>query len=341
VSARRGVASHAALAMVLVLAFPALARERVHTVAAGESASSLAKTYYDDPDLGDVLLRYNGRSSTVIHPGERLTIPSCAVHRIRPGDTWSGLAQRALGRANAAATLAELNGLAIESPLHVGESVVFPVVVKHTLVRGDTLASLAARYYGDDGKAPVLQEFGRIEDATRLSVGTVVEIPLICFRKKDAALVEPVATAPSPPPSSPAASGERPPAPPLPPPTPPRYAKPLAEARVSYSAGDYARAREVLESIRPAVAEDGTSDERREAARLLAFVYVAFDRDADACAAYLPARGASDGSDLDPDQVSPRIRNALAACPTAGKAAGPLDPTASGPQISSHADRQR
>lgn len=293
------------------LSAPALARARTHVVASGDSASSLAKTFYGDAALGDLLLLYNGRSGSVIHPGERLTVPLCSVHRVRSGETWSGLAQRFLGRPDAAAAFAELNGTRLAAPLRVGATVVVPVVVKHALARGETLAALAARCYGDPGKADLIAEFSGIGDPTRLPVGTLVPIPVVGFRP-----APPARSSSTPPPKptprpEPTASAA-----PTPPPEPaPRYAKRLDEAERSFTVGDYDHARQVLEGLRGPVSAEGSPEDRRRMARLLAFVYVAFDRDEEACRAYRSAPGALETSTFDPDLVSPRIRAVLSRCP--------------------------
>jgi LysM repeat protein len=293
-----------ALAFVL-LAVPAVrAADKIHVVAAGESAPALAKKYYGDSSLSDLLLLYNGKTGKMIHPGERMSIPYCEVHRARSGDTWSELAKKHLGRATAAPALAELNGYATDRPLRVGARIVVPVVLKHTLARGESLSSLAQRFYGDPAKAATLQAFSRIEDEKRLAVGMPLEIPLIAFvrgEKTQAAVAAPA-------PAKPAAKAAAVLAPPVPvaasptpgsqapPPTaeaPPRFVGPLDAAGRSFASGEYDRAREILESLREIVASEGTEADRRNWGRLLAFVYIALDRDADACAVYRAGSPAS------------------------------------------------
>ena len=325
-----------ALAFVL-LTMPAVrAADKVHVVAAGESAPALVKKYYGVSSLSDLLLRYNGKTGKMIHPGERLSIPYCEVYRARSGDTWSELAKKHLGRATAAPALAELNGYATDQPLRVGARIVVPVVLKHTLARGESLSSLAQRFYGDPTKAATLQAFSRIEDAKRLAVGTPLEIPLIAFVRAEKTLAvddakKPIAVAAAPTPSSQTAP---------PPPAaeaPPRFVGPLDAAGRSFASGEYDRAREILESLREIVASEGTEADRRNWGRLLAFVYIALDRDADACAVYLAGSPASGPTALDPDLVSPRIRDALLKCSTASGSAERFDKPGAPAQIPPHA----
>ena len=351
-----------ALALALaLLAVPAVrAADKVHVVAAGESAPALAKKYYGDSSLSDLLLRYNGKTGKMIHPGDRLSIPYCEVYRARSGDTWSELAKKHLGRANAAPTLAALNGYATDQPLRVGARIVVPVVLEHTLARGESLSSLAQRFYGDPNKAATLQAFSRIEDATRLAVGTPLEIPLIAFvraektqtvndgkkpiavpasapaKRAETAKAAPVTAPPVAVAAPPNPSSQAPPPPPVAE-APPRFVGPLDAAGRSFASGEYDRARDILESLREIVASEGTEADRRNWGRLLAFVYIALDRDADACAVYRASSPASGATALDPDLVSPRIRDVLLKCSAASKSAEQLDKPEAPEQIPPHA----
>jgi LysM repeat protein len=290
---------------------PLWAAERVHTVATGESAASLAKKYYGERSLGDLLLRYNDAPGKVVHPGQRLKIPYCEVYRARTGDTWSGLAKRNLGRTAASSTLAELNGYAAGRPLRAGARIVFPVVLRHELARGETLSSIAERFYGDPHRAAMLQAFGRIDDVKRLAVGTTLEIPIVSFvRAETAQAATPAVVAPPPAEPSTASAATAPP----PRTDERRFEKPLAAAGRSFAEGEFDRALEILEALRESVAREGGDSDRREWGRLMAFVFVALDRDADACAAYRSGPPEAAPAPFDPDMVSPRIRGVLSNC---------------------------
>jgi len=289
------------------LAIALFAALQIHTVAPGDSAPSLAKKYYGNRDLGDLLLRYNGKAGKMIHPGDRLTVPFCEIYTSKPGDTWSGVTKRLLGQSGMAPVLAELNGRSEAEPLRTGTRIVVPVVVRVTLARGESLSSLAQRFYGDPSKAAMIREFGRIEDAKRVTVGTAIEIPTIAFLK-----------VPSPP-EPPQAIAAAPPATPEPLPSAPpveerRFVGPLRAAEQSFLDGDYDRAKEMLEALRDRVAGDGSTEDKREWRRALAFTYVALDRDDDACSTYRSASPDAGAADLDPDLVSPRIRSVLSRC---------------------------
>ncbi len=405
----------AALAFCLTAARDAGAGEKVHAVSSGESASSIAEKYYGDVELGDFLLRYNGKTGTVIHENEKLKVPYCDVHRVGKGDTWSSLASRHLEKAQAHPVVAALNGFAAGDVLPVGESIVIPVVLSWRLERGDALASLAGRFYGDPNRADLLQMFNDVDDPRRLSVGETVKVPLVSIRLRKSAAAElpqkkpapvrlaqtasqdpvksaaaakasaqptsagtPKATAskpatakavdvpkdpapkpatakavdvpkdPAPKPATakaadvPKDSAPKPAtakaadvpkdsapktatskakdelkAPPQPEPTvsqSSRFDMQIRDAARVYAEGDYLRARRQLESLRDRARSGGTDKEKVEIARLLAYVYVAFDMPAEACLAYRSVSELPVDTSLDADFVSPKIRDALSRC---------------------------
>ncbi len=298
----------------------AAAADKLHVVRDGESASSIARSYYGDYDATDLLLRYNDKQGTVIRPGERLRIPYSQVYRIRPGDSWSAIAERHLGAASGYPAVARLNGLAPTAPLRVGTDIRIPAILRYRLRRGDSLARLAELWYGNADLAGMLGSFNQIEDPRKLAVGDTLRIPFL---------------APSPPPRTTAAAPARstptarrqpatPPAPrpakpsppkttgPAPAPAPPqeRFGSQLRTARAAFDDGEYARARQLLESLREAVVANGQRDEQAELWELLSFVYVAFDLDDEACRA---AREGRSGP-LDHDLVSPKVRKVLERC---------------------------
>ncbi len=312
-----------ALTTCLAAGIGVAAGEHSHEVRSGESASSIAKRYYGDVELGDILLRYNGNAGTVIRAGEKLRIPYCDVHRVERGDSWSSLATRYLGKTRAYPALAELNGLTPDDVLQIGQPIVIPVVLSYQLESGDALAALAERFYGDPNLADLLQRFNEIEDPRRLSVGEIVKIPLVSTRmrkspapelpRKKSAPVRRLDAMPKDPPE--ALAPPKVPAPEVEASPSPRLDKEIQDASKAFSEGDYARARRLLESLREQALAGVSDGEKAEVLRLLAFVYVAFDMRAEACVAYRSLSGLTSETNLDPDLVSPKIRETLSHCP--------------------------
>lgn len=290
----------AALALCVIWPVPGSAGERRHKVRRGESASSIAKKYYGEFELGAVLLKYNGKHGTVIREGETIRVPYCDVHKVKKGDTWSILSQKYLGRASVYAEVAALNGLSAKQPLQVGNRIVFPAPVPHRLESGDTLTVLAERFYGDVNLSHVLQGFNGIEDPRRLSVGQMLEIPLVSLQLRGTEVKLPT--------SAPretktrTVAGLR------------SFKTELRAAERAFYDGEYASARKQLESLRGPVGSRGSRADQAKLWRLLAFVYVAYDTPGETCTAYRSLIELSPKVRLDPDLVSPRIRNALARC---------------------------
>lgn len=311
------------VALCLAAGAIATAGEKRHAVRGGESASSIARKYYGRAELGDFLLRYNGKSGTVIRAGEDLRIPWCDVHRVQSGDSWSVLAKTYLGRPGVHPVIAALNGYEKRGVLQVGDTIVMPVVLPHALERGETLASLAERFLGDTQLADLLREFNEIEDPRRLSIGETVEIPLVTVRLREIPPgddeTRPIATvAEKAKPEVRAPDLPAPPSPALEPPAyrpPPRIFEPeIRKAGLAFEDGNYESARTILESLRDRTRSEGSDAERAEVLRLLAFVYVAFDMEPEACGALESMAGLEEEADFDPDLVSPKIRDVLFRC---------------------------
>lgn len=310
--------------LALLAASAAIAGEHVHVVRPGESASAIAKHYYGDYELAATLLLFNDRRNPTIHPGETLRVPLCDVHRVRPGDTWSTLSRRYLGDASRWSTVAQLNGLEPERALQIGQEIVFPVVLKHRLRRGETLAGLAEQHWGDPGRARLLQEFNGLDDPRRLALGAMVEVPLLTLRPRPAAQPATLtaarrvvsAVAEKPPPARPEKRVEPTPTPdPLPPvAVPQHFARELGTAARAFRLGEYEKAQALLEKLRGQVESRGTDSDRRDYWRQLGFVHVAFDRREDACGAFAAMERLGGAADLDPVHTSPKISAALEAC---------------------------
>jgi LysM repeat protein len=293
------------------------AGERIHEVRPGESASAIAKRYYGDYELAPLLLEYNGKTGNVIRVGEKLRVPFCEVHRVAAGDTWSALAERYLGKATAYRAVAALNGLEPGRPLSLGTEIVFPVALEYRLRRGDTLAGVAERFYGDVELRDALRSYNGIEDPRRLSVGQSLEIPVLAFRLHEPPVeTVPAPRAPEPDPDPELVREPESRADPV-----ARFGESLDAAWNVFVEGDYDAARDHLDSLREQVIDEGTPEDRMRFWTLLAFVQVAFDDEDGACTAYRSLAELST-PDFDPDSVSPKIRNVLSRCKKPGAPPG-------------------
>ena len=115
--------------------------------------------------------------------------------------------------------------------------------INHTVRAGDTLASLAQRYYGDRSRGEVIWETNRLPPNARLVAGTTLkipEIPGVPFIRAEPRPAPPPAAAP---PSAPGRPEPRPAAPAEPPREDYQEVNPLlADAREALERQDYAGA---------------------------------------------------------------------------------------------------
>ena len=123
--------------------------------------------------------------------------------------------------------------------------------ITHTVKPGDTLASLAVRYYGDRSRLEVIWETNQLPPNPKLVVGSTLKIPEI----PGVPFVHPEARKPAPPPTTAAIPPGSTPAPPAAPATPkaevpkeeiqpiqPEVNPLLAEAREAFERNDYGEA---------------------------------------------------------------------------------------------------
>jgi len=158
-----------AVSAVLILALslvaqPAYAQGQVHIVRAGETLYSIATRYGTTPQA--IANANNLANANYIYAGQRLTIPSGGgaaasggTHTVARGETLSAIAAR---YGTTVAALVRANGLASANMIYVGQRLIISgggatgssggssggsqQGTVYTVSRGDTLASIAARY---------------------------------------------------------------------------------------------------------------------------------------------------------------------------------------------------
>ena len=289
-----------------------------HEVRPGETLASLAKRYYGSTALGDMLGTYNGLDGKYtgldgkLEPGKTLRLPSGRDYVAHAGDSWSRLAKSQLGDAALAGPLAELNGSSAETPLRIGQQLAIPVLVDYRVTPGDSFARIARRFYGGPNRAGFLQRFNRMSNARWLQVGQLLRVPLT------RSLAEPPAPESDRLPAAPAEAARPEKTAGLPSvaaaPVLDELREELRQGNSAYSDGSYDTALERLEPLRAEVMARGSLPERRELLRYLAFAYVAYGRTEDACSAYRALMEIEPSPPLDPDRISPKIRDVLARC---------------------------
>ena len=157
---------------------------RTHTVVAGETLSALALRFYGDAELhrlittasgiatpGDATLAKGVADTDRVDVGERLAFPDFTRYAVVAGDTLSALAARFYGDASLYPLIATASGITNPDAIDVGQSLVIPEITRHTVVAGDTLSALAARFYGDASLYPLIAAVNGIADPDSIDVG--------------------------------------------------------------------------------------------------------------------------------------------------------------------------
>lgn len=115
----------------------------------GETADKLAKRFYGKPFAARILLLANGLDGLSKRPAElkvgtTISMPTAWSYRIRPGDTFAGLARDYLGDKGQAGFLAWINGKDVRQPAPAGHVIIVPAVVRVKVPRRLSLRKLGA-----------------------------------------------------------------------------------------------------------------------------------------------------------------------------------------------------
>jgi LysM repeat protein len=168
--------------VALVLFATGRARAFAHIVKPGETLAQIAGRVYGDSKYEAVLVGANAldvQGGTVIVPGMRLEVPAPGHHTVVHGETWADLALSWLGTNDIARAdlLARANRSVPWVPPVEGQEVEIPAVVTYIAGDGETVNSIAARFWGDPNRGWELDPYNRREGIF-VKRGEVVLIPL-------------------------------------------------------------------------------------------------------------------------------------------------------------------
>jgi S-formylglutathione hydrolase FrmB len=131
--------------------------------------------FYGDADLGRLSATASGIADPgVVHVGQRLAFPDFTRYTVVAGDTLSALAARFYGDAQLHRLIATASGIADPDVIHAGQRLVIPEITRYTVIAGDTLSALAARFYGDSSLYPLIATVNGIADPDTIDVGQVL-----------------------------------------------------------------------------------------------------------------------------------------------------------------------
>jgi len=186
----------AALAIAVVvaalawLAGPAAADRDyvVHKVKKGDTLALLAAEYYGHRNHAVFIMVANKmQHPRPLRPGEKIRIPVSREVTTQVGDTLEGLAQAYLGDKRRAPYLAEFNSLPPDASLAAGLTISVPFHVVHTAATDESLASIAAAYFGNSKNAELLRGYNFLDGDT-VPAGRSITVPINHVKVRSGAL---------------------------------------------------------------------------------------------------------------------------------------------------------
>jgi LysM repeat protein len=165
-----------------------------HVVKANEALAQIAEREYGDPKREVVLIGANAldvQGGSVIAPGMRLEIPAPGHHTVGQGETWADLALAWLGTSDVARAdlLARSNKSVPWIPPGEGHEIEIPAIVTYIAGDGETVSSIAQRFWGDGFRGWELNTYNHREGVA-LRRGEVVLVPLPGLRLTEAGKAE-------------------------------------------------------------------------------------------------------------------------------------------------------
>lgn len=185
--------SRTGIAVIGVMASIAVAREAgafAHVVKSHETLAQIAARVYGDPKYETILVGANAldaQGGTVIVPGMRLEIPAPEHHTIVHGETWSDLAAEWLGTddISRADLLARTNHTVPWASPVEGLEIEIPPVITYIAGDGETVDSIAQRFWGEANRGWELDPYNRREGLF-VKRGEVILVPLPHLKLTDA-----------------------------------------------------------------------------------------------------------------------------------------------------------
>jgi LysM repeat protein len=188
---RTSIAFASALAVLLAAA---RASAFTHIVKPGETLAQIAERVYGDSKRETVLVGANAldvQGGTIISAGMRLEVPAPGHHTVMQGETWAELSMSWLGTSEMARTelLAHDNKGVPWVPPVEGQEIEIPAVITYIAGEGDTVNTIASRFWGDPNRGWELNAYnGR--QGVLVRRGEVVLVAMAGLRLTEAGRAE-------------------------------------------------------------------------------------------------------------------------------------------------------
>ena len=156
------------------------AKAFTHVVGDKDTLASIAERYYGRIQFEKLLVAANdldARGGSPIVRGMRLEVPSLGHRVVHQGETWEGLAAELLGSPKRSDVLSMANDSSPWLTPEEGAEIIVPFNLRVLPDSGDTLITIAYRFYGDMNRAWVLDRYNGL-GGRKLQAGDVVLVPL-------------------------------------------------------------------------------------------------------------------------------------------------------------------
>jgi len=276
------------LLLILLSASPVFATVLRHKVKAGDTVQSLARFYYGDEKKALYIIKANSLDpKKTLKPGKTtLKIPFVTIHKVKKKETFKALAKNYLKDPKKAKALAMLNGMDENADLPPGYTVKIPFDLFCRVEPGDTLTSLADKFFGDETFALFIKAYNRIEDVREIQPGQKLAIPIMADRAKPVEEKKPEVKKID----------------------PSLYRKDLDKAVTQHEEGEYRASIETLRSILQKVGDEKIlKGDRVKVHQYMAFNYIALDEDEAAKGEFLELLKVNPKFKLPPRDTSPKI----------------------------------
>ena len=183
-----------AVLVAIAAAVPGQARAFQHIVKPGETLAQVADRVYGDAKRETVLVGANALDSqggTVIAAGMRLEVPAPGHHTVMQGETWAELALSWLGTNDMARNelLAHANKGVPWVPPVEGQEIEIPAVITYLAGEGETVNTIAARFWGDPNRGWELNSYNS-RQGVLVKRGEVMLVPMPGLRLTEAGRAE-------------------------------------------------------------------------------------------------------------------------------------------------------
>jgi uncharacterized protein (DUF433 family) len=151
-----------------------------HIVTEKDTLASIAERYYGRIQFEKLLVAANDldvRGGSPIVRGMRLEVPALGHRIVKQGETWDSLATELLGSPRRSDVLSMANDSSPWLTPEEGAEIVVPFNLRVLPDTGDSVITIAYRFYGDMNRAWVLDHYNQL-NGRKLQPGDVVLVPL-------------------------------------------------------------------------------------------------------------------------------------------------------------------